>query len=100
MYKKQPSKERKMASIKNGMQAKVNITNRNQLKKLEKIKIDNEIEQVPLHEVYMRFRGQWHFKGFSCRYCDSLMTDQRVIDKHRYICASINKKNGDDYAST
>lgn len=79
--------------------AGANSTNKAQLKRIEKLVITEELEQVPLSEVYVYMNKQWQFKGMSCRLCDTLMTDTRVIDKHRYIC-TVNlqkiKSNGLD----
>ena len=71
--------------------AGANSTNKAQLKRIEKLVITEELEQVPLSEVYVYLKKQWQFKGMSCRLCDTLMTDTRVIDKHRYIC-TVNKQ--------
>jgi len=69
----------------------VNSTNKAQLKKIEKLVITEELEQVPLSEIYVYLNKEWQFKGMSCRLCNTLLTDSRVIDKHRYIC-SVNKQ--------
>lgn len=92
--KKQDLFEKKLNIINGGITNKINITNRNQLKKINKLEIEEHtIEQVPLHKVYMRRKNVWVYKGLCCRYCDSMMTDPIVIDKHRYVCKEINKNS-------
>lgn len=89
--------ERKMMGISTG----INSANLSQKKKIAKLKhFDPNVPQVPLHKVYMRIRGTWIHKGMSCRYCDTLMNDPEVIDKHRYVCKNINKSEDIDNAST
>jgi len=81
------TQEQKIASQLNG----VNSSTKAQLKRIEKLVITEELEQVPLSEIYVYMKKQWQFKGMNCRLCNTLMTDSRVIDKHRYIC-SVNKQ--------
>ena len=64
----------------------VNSSNKAQLKKIEKLVITQEIEQVPLSKFYVYMNKSWHYKGMSCGLCNLLLTDPTVIDKHRYIC--------------
>jgi hypothetical protein len=71
--------------------AGANSTNKAQLKRIEKLVITEELEQVPLSEIYVYMNKEWQFKGMNCRLCNTLMTDSRVIDKHRYIC-TVNKQ--------
>ena len=75
---------------------KTNNSNKNQLKKISKLEITEERPQVPLSKFYMRMHGKWHYKGMACRLCEMLLTSDVVIDKHRYICKAINKKNDED----
>ena len=81
------TQEQKLKSHLNG----INSSTKAQLKRIEKLEITEELEQVPLSEVYVYLKKQWQFKGMSCRLCDTLMTDTRVIEKHRYIC-TVNKQ--------
>jgi hypothetical protein len=71
--------------------AGANSTNKAQLKRIEKLVITEELEQVPLSEIYVYMNKEWQFKGMNCRLCNTLLTDTRVIDKHRYIC-TVNKQ--------
>jgi len=73
----------------------INNSNKNQLKKISKLEITEEKPQVPLSKFYMRMHGKWHYKGMACRLCEMLLTSEVVIDKHRYICKAINKKQED-----
>lgn len=75
-----------------GFSGSINTADKAQLKKIQKLKIKKELEQVPLSDLYVRKDGAWHYKGVSCRLCGGLMADKRVIDKHRYICEVLNKK--------
>ena len=74
----------------------INSSNKAQLRKIQKLKIVDEKPPVPTSKFYMYINKQWIYKGLACRYCNSMMTDQLVIDKHQYICAVINKKREDD----
>ena len=71
--------------------ASANTSTKAQLKRIEKLVITEELEQVPLSEIYVYMNKEWQFKGMSCRLCNTLLTDTRVIDKHRYIC-TVNKQ--------
>ncbi len=73
----------------------LNSSNMSQLRKIEKLKITEEIPQVPLSKFYMYINGKWQYKGVACRLCELLLTNETVIDKHRYICKAINKKSED-----
>ena len=77
-----------------GITSSVNQSNVTQLKKINKVKIDKELPQVPLVDLYMRVKGVWQHKGKTCGYCNLLINDPVVIDKHRYVCKSINKSRG------
>ena len=83
------TKEEKMLS---SMRAGVNNSNKAQLKRIQKIKITEKREQVPLSDMYVRVNKKWIHRGISCRLCDVIMTDKIVIDKHRYVCDVINKR--------
>jgi hypothetical protein len=82
------TEERKLKSQLGG----VNSTNKAQLRRIEKLVITEELEQVPLSEIYVYLNKEWQFKGMSCRLCNTLLTDSRVIDKHRYICSVNTQK--------
>lgn len=71
--------------------AGANSTNKAQLKRIEKLEITEEIDQVPLSEVYVYLNKKWQYKGMSCRLCDTILTNPTVIEKHRYIC-EVNKQ--------
>ena len=88
--------QRKSRSMSGG----VNSSDKSQLKKIAKIRHKPKIPQVPLGELYMRVKGVWIFKGTFCRLCKVTMRDQTVIDNHRYICNSLNTKEGDSDAYT
>ena len=81
------TQEQKIASQLNG----VNSSTKAQLKRIEKLVITEELEQVPLSKFYVYLKKQWHYKGMSCRLCELLLTDPIVIEKHRYIC-TVNKQ--------
>jgi len=70
----------------------INSNNKAQLRKIQKIDTSTEKPQVPLSKFYMRIKGVWQYKGMACRLCETLLVDPEVIDKHRYICKAINKK--------
>ena len=72
--------------------AGANSTNKAQLKRIEKLVITEELEQVPLSEIYVYMNKEWQFKGMNCRLCNTLLTDSRVVDKHRYICTVYKQK--------
>lgn len=74
----------------------VNNTNKAQLNKIKKIKIKKELPQVPLTDLYMRVDKSWQYKGKSCRLCGVLVNDPVVIDKHRYVCKVLNKKETEE----
>jgi hypothetical protein len=74
----------------------VNTSNKAQLRKIQKLTITKEIPQVPLAKFYVRMGGKWHYKGVACRLCELLLNDPVVIDKHRYICNALNKKDEED----
>lgn len=79
----------------------LNNTTRSQLKKIQKADTNRNIEQVPMGELYVRYKGKWIDKGKFCYICNDLLGfDKEVLDKHRYICVPINKNTGDDYADT
>lgn len=90
-FKNSPEKRKSLA-----MSMGINASNKSQLKKISKTKIKKELPQVPLCDLYMRVDKQWVHKGQSCRLCGKLMNHETVIDKHRYICEVLNKKNEDD----
>jgi hypothetical protein len=73
----------------------LNSSNMAQLRKIQKLEITKEIPQVPLSKFYMYINGKWQYKGVGCRLCQLLLTNETVIDKHRYICKAINKKQED-----
>jgi len=73
----------------------INTSNKAQLKKIQQLKITEEKPKVPTSKFYMRINNAWVYKGLACRYCETMMTDQTVIDKHQYICKVLNKKEED-----
>lgn len=73
----------------------LNSSNMAQLRKIEKLEITEEKPQVPLSKFYMYINGKWQYKGVACRLCELLLTNDIVIDKHRYICKAINKREED-----
>lgn len=79
-----------------GITSGINASNLSQLKKIEKVKITKELPQVPLCDLYMRVDKSWVHKGKSCRLCGLLINNPIVIDKHRYICKVLNKKEEED----
>ena len=89
---KQTPLQRKSSSVSQG----INQSTKSQLKKISKIKITKKIPQVPLGNLYMRVDNVWINKGQFCRLCGILINDTIVIDKHRYICESLNKVREDD----
>lgn len=88
----------KKRTIEDKLRAKmcgVNASNKAQLRKIQKLEITKEIPQVPLSKFYMYMNGSWQYKGVACRLCENLLTNDTVIDKHRYICKAINKREED-----
>lgn len=75
-----------------GINSGVNASNRAQLKKIKKVDTNKNLPQVPISDLYMRVDNVWKYKGKTCRLCNLMMTDQTVIDKHRYICEVLNKE--------
>jgi len=100
MTKKRIYKQSLLEKKANGIKHSVNQSNVNQLKKIAKVKITEELPQVPLIDLYMHVKGVWQHKGKTCGNCGLLINDPVVIDKHRYICKAINKSRGTTDAST
>jgi hypothetical protein len=75
--------------------AAINNSNKSQLKKISKLKKLPPKPQVPLSDFYMLVNGKWVHKGCGCRLCGSILADPVVLDKHRYICKVLNKKEED-----
>ena len=73
----------------------INSSNKAQLRKIEKLEITKEKPKVPTSKFYMRIDKKWVYKGLACRYCNTMMNNETVIDKHQYICAVLNKKEED-----
>lgn len=92
MTKKRVQKKSFLERKANGITSSVNQSNVNQLKKISKVTITKELPQVPLIDLYMRVKGVWHHKGKTCGNCGLLINNPIVIDKHRYVCKNINKK--------
>ena len=78
----------------------INSSNKAQLKRIEKLKITESKPPVPTSKFYMYINGSWVYKGLACRYCNTMMNDQIVIDNHQYICSVLNNKRGDSDASS
>jgi len=75
----------------------INNSNKSQLKKISKLKKNiTPKPQVPLSDFYMLVEGVWKHKGQGCRLCGSILADPVVLDKHRYICKVLNKKEEDE----
>lgn len=90
-YKKKSPIERKIISSLGG----INNSTKAQLKKISKIKIDNVKPKVPTTTLYIYINGKWVCKGLCCRYCNSILNNDELIDKHQYICKVLNKKTED-----
>jgi hypothetical protein len=100
MTKKRVQKKSSLEKKSHGISMGVNSSNISQLKRIAKADTTKEIPQVPFVDLYMRVKGVWQHKGKSCRLCGSMMTHPEVIDKHRYICKSINTRKETTDAST
>ena len=74
----------------------INNSNTAQLRKINKLKNVKPRPQVPLSDFYMLVAGVWKHKGQGCRLCGSILSDPVVLDKHRYICKVLNKKEEDE----
>jgi len=74
----------------------VNNVNKSQLRKIKKAKNNNNIDKAIFHKLYMRVDTVWQYKGQSCRYCNTVVSDPVVIDKHHLVCTVINKKDRED----
>ena len=74
----------------------VNSSNKAQLKRIEKLKNVEPKPPVPTSKFYMYINKEWVYKGLSCRYCNTMMTDPIVIDNHQYICKVLNTKDTED----
>ena len=93
--KKLDSIDKKAISTMNG----VNTSTKNQLTKIRKLRIKDDQgnrPQVPLVRLYARYKGQWIDKGDTCGLCGILLSHPEVLDKHRYVCKSLDKKGDDD----
>lgn len=89
--KRKSSLERKITSTLVGMKCSTTA----QLKKLEKVKIKKKLPQVPVSNFYARTKGVWVDKGLSCRLCGVLLSNNQIIEKHRYICKVLKDKDVD-----
>lgn len=97
MKKKQLPKRSPLQKYSDVMDVGINHSTKSQLKKISQAETQikkNKVkrEQVPLVDLYMRVDGEWVHKGKSCGYCQILMNDKVVIDKHRYVCKVLNRK--------
>jgi hypothetical protein len=95
---KRKSKRVLMSPIEKYIGAKLgglNQSTKAQLKKIENITVNTEIPQVPLCNFYVRSKNIWQHKGISCRLCGVLLSDQKILDKHRYICKVLKDKQKD-----
>lgn len=81
--------KQRSTSVTNG----INTADKNQLKRIEQLKITKELEQVPLNDLYMRVNNKWLHKGKTCAFCGTNMNLPKVIEHHRYVCKVLNKKD-------
>ena len=49
-------------------------------------------EQVPMGDLYLRWKGKWIHKAKICRLCEMLLATDDIIDKHRYVCTVLNSR--------
>lgn len=49
-----------------------------------------ELEPVPLAEVYGMYKGQWIRLGYRCMECDKQFNHPTVVEKHKNVCSRLN----------
>jgi hypothetical protein len=49
-----------------------------------------ELEPVPLAEVYGMYKGQWIRLGYRCLECDKQFNHPTVVEKHKNVCSRLN----------
>ena len=70
----------------------INANTKSQLKKIQKVKPIKLLPQVPTSKLYIYMNGRWELKGTACRLCDNLINTEQLLEKHRYICKVLNRK--------
>jgi len=75
----------------------MNSSSRAQLKRIAQADTNKPREQVPLGNLYARIDKKWVNKGKFCQLCSQpLAFHNEVIDKHRYVCRVLNKKDDEN----
>lgn len=63
--------------------------NKLEWKLMDDIDEDDSLD-VPWHLVFQRKHQKWNFIGWACQECHKVIDDEKVKEKHRYICKRVN----------
>ena len=70
------------------IESRLNSANSRELKLI--LQATEELEPVPLAEVYGIYKGQWVKFGYRCMECDKQFNHPIVVEKHKNVCSRIN----------